>query len=141
MPRIRELRLQGAQFAAVARLTLLCPAYRGIQFLLEPGADGPLPIDLEQRTLLGRAQALFRQLRATAQLVKLARKIRPRLRERPVACADLVLLSRDVRLERPTRRLARGLRLLEFLDTYLGGQQRAGALLERRFGPSQIGLQ
>jgi hypothetical protein len=47
VPRIRELRLQGLQFAAVSRLCLLRAAYRSVKFLLQPRARRPLPLDFE----------------------------------------------------------------------------------------------
>jgi hypothetical protein len=44
MPRVRERRLYGLQFAAEGQLALLCPAHRSAKLLLEPGADGPLEV-------------------------------------------------------------------------------------------------
>jgi hypothetical protein len=61
MPRIGELRLHDLQLAAVARLTLLRAARRGVELLLESRAGDPLTLDLQQRPFLRRVQALFRQ--------------------------------------------------------------------------------
>jgi len=138
IPKLGQLRLD---FLAMSDVTLFRPARGCIHFLLETCAGRTFALDFEERTFLGCPQSLFCQISTGPQLFELARKIRPSLHQCPVACADLILLSRDFRLERPARCVTRGLSLLKIADTHLRGQQCAGALFQRGLGAAQFRLQ
>ncbi|MFM0274754.1 hypothetical protein PQQ59_29485 [Paraburkholderia aspalathi] len=141
MTRVAKLNLQRLDFLPVPGLALLRPARGRFKLLLGPCAHAPLALDLKQRPLLGSPQTLSCEFRAAPQFVEFTRKIGPRLHQCPVTRTDLVLLSRDFSLKRLTHRLPGGLRLFKLLNAHLCRQQRAGALLERRFGPHKPGLQ
>ena len=141
MTLVAELRLQRLDFGlrtlAFANRALLC----AVDVALQTRIRSAFPLDLQQRALLRGLQARLGQRRAAALFVESGGEIGAGLRKGGIPFAAFLLQPRDFAFQRFARRPCGRLRLLEFLDANLRGEQGARALLERRPGARQIRLQ
>jgi hypothetical protein len=72
MARVTELRLQRLDRTTMVRLALVRLLRGLVNLLLQLHDDAALAVNLEQRALFRRTQALLRALRRLAQLVQVA---------------------------------------------------------------------
>jgi len=97
---VTELRLQRLDRAAVIGLTPVGPLRSLVDFLLQLRGGAPLAIDLQQRALFRRTQALVRLRRRLAQLLQIAREAVAHLLQFAAAGRRLGLQARDLHLRR-----------------------------------------